>query len=177
MMLLTGKTGRKDRLESPARAAHYKGEVIGSTSVAADVSLSISHEVFVPREIVFELWTTPDHLMCWYSPGEGYERRVEIDLRVGGDMRFAWSKPDRESVSQTGRIIEVDPPVRFVYDVILRDSVSTRPNRVTIDFLDLGGRTRIDIYQEGLESEAMRERQIERWGLIFEQLENYLSSI
>ena len=61
-------------------------------------SLTITHEIFVPREVVFEVWTTPDHLMQWYSPGEGYERRAEVDLRPGGRMYFAWSKPSNTAL-------------------------------------------------------------------------------
>ena len=140
-------------------------------------SLTITHEIFVPRELVFEVWTTADHLMCWYSPGEGYERRAEIDLRPGGRMYFAWSKPGGESVEQEGVLVEVEPPVRVAYDVKIQDPASTQPNRVSVNFVDLGGRTRIEIRQEGIESEDIRERQAERWQRFFAQLENYLSSI
>ncbi len=140
-------------------------------------SLSITHEIFVPREIVFEAWTDPDHLMCWYSPGEGYERRAEVDLRPGGRMRFAWSKPGGESVAQEGEIIAVEAPLRIVYEVTLQDAEAHEANGVAVNFVDLGGRTRIEIHQSGLESEVIRERQTERWQLFFAQLENYLSSI
>ncbi len=140
-------------------------------------SLTITHEIFVPREVVFEVWTSPDHLMGWYSPGEGYERRAEVDLRPGGRMFFAWSKPGGESVEQEGIIADVDPPAQVAYDIKLLDSASTEPNRITVKFVDLGGRTRIEIHQEGLQGEDIRERQAARWQLFFKQLENYLSSI
>ena len=140
-------------------------------------TLSITHEIFVPREIVFEVWTNPDHLMGWYSPGEGYERRAEVDLRPGGRMRFAWSKPGGESVEQEGEIIAVEPPARIVYEVQIQDAEAETPNQVAVNFVDLGGRTRIEIHQHGLDSELIRTRQTERWQLFFAQLENYLSSI
>ncbi len=140
-------------------------------------SLSITHEIFVPREIVFEAWTDPDHLVCWYSPGEGYERRAEVDLQPGGRIRFAWSKPGGESVVQEGEIVAVERPLRVVYVVKSRDASAHELNEVSISFVDLGGRTRIEIHQSGLESEDIRRRQAERWQLFFAQLENYLSSI
>ena len=92
-------------------------------------------------------------------------------------MYFAWSKPGGESFAQEGIIVEVEAPARVVYDVKLLDDASTKPNRVTVSFIDLGGRTRIEVHQEGLEGEDFRERQAARWQLFFQQLENYLSSI
>lgn len=31
-------------------------------------SLDIAREIYVPREIVWDLWTQPEHLQQWYAP-------------------------------------------------------------------------------------------------------------
>ncbi len=140
-------------------------------------ALTVTHDIFVPREVVFEAWTSADHLVEWYSPGAGYARRAEVDLQPGGRLYVAWSKSGGESVEQEAVITAVDPPAQISYDVQALDSASTPPSRVTVELVDLGGRTRIEVHQEGVQGEDVRERHAARWRRIFEQLENYLSSI
>ena len=42
--------------------------------------LNLSYEVFVPREILFDVWTAEEHLACWHAPGEDLPRRASSVL-------------------------------------------------------------------------------------------------
>ena len=41
-----------------------------------------------PREQVFEAWTQPEHMACWWDPTGEPLAECEIDLRPGGAFRF-----------------------------------------------------------------------------------------
>ncbi len=74
-----------------------------------------------PRDLVFEAWTTPEHLARWWGPREQECVRSEVDLRVGGGYVFVSRGPDGQDHPFKGEYLEITPPERlvctFVYDV------------------------------------------------------------
>ena len=70
-------------------------------------------EFAVPRELVFEAWTVPEHFARWFGP-DGVEVPVcEIDARPGGEIRFQHRFPTGELVSIKGVFDEVVAPARL----------------------------------------------------------------
>ena len=60
-----------------------------------------------PPEKVWRAVTTPEHLAAWFPS------RVEVDLRVGGPMRFA---DDPNLPGETnGRVTDLEPPRVFAF--------------------------------------------------------------
>ena len=59
-----------------------------------DRELVLTRIVDAPRELLFSLWSDPDHLPNWFGP-EGFliETR-EINISVGGRWRFDMIAPD-----------------------------------------------------------------------------------
>ena len=47
--------------------------------------LTLSRELFVPRELIFQAWTEADHQSGWYAPEGDFAREARIDARPGGD--------------------------------------------------------------------------------------------
>lgn len=44
-----------------------------------------------PTDVVFSMWTNPDHMKHWLHPGpERSNPVVEVDLRVGGEYRLGF---------------------------------------------------------------------------------------
>jgi uncharacterized protein YndB with AHSA1/START domain len=69
-----------------------------------------------PREIVFDVWTNPQHVALWWGP-TGFTNTIEtMDVRPGGVWRFVMHGPD--GVDYPNRIVfqEVVRPERLVYD-------------------------------------------------------------
>src|ERR1700761_8700064 len=71
-----------------------------------------------PPELVFDLWTNPDHLRNWWGPREFEMIAMDIDLRVGGGYRFVQRAPDGTEYAFHGRYRELDPPGRLVYTTV-----------------------------------------------------------
>jgi len=61
---------------------------------ALDREAVIARVYDAPRELVFEAWTKPEHIVRWFGP-HGFEVTThEIDIRVGGRWRFDFRGPD-----------------------------------------------------------------------------------
>ena len=76
-------------------------------------SLSLTHEIFVPRELVFQALTEPSHLSAWYSPAGQAAREISLDLSPGGEYLFVWTDEDDLRFVQRGVFHTVDPPAGF----------------------------------------------------------------
>ena len=68
-----------------------------------------------PRRLVFEAWTSPEHLPRWMLGPEGWTMPVcEIDLRPGGAWHFVWRRADGTEMGMHGAYREIKPPERLV---------------------------------------------------------------
>jgi uncharacterized protein YndB with AHSA1/START domain len=48
-----------------------------------------------PRELVFECWLKPEHLLHWYSAGGGWTTPyAETDPKTGGRFKIGFAAPD-----------------------------------------------------------------------------------
>ena len=86
-------------------------------------------EFAVPRELVFEAWTVPEHFARWFGP-DGVEVPVcEIDARPGGEIRFHHRFPTGELVSIKGVFDEVVAParLRFTFTFVDAEDRPTAP--------------------------------------------------
>jgi uncharacterized protein YndB with AHSA1/START domain len=55
----------------------------------------IATRVFdAPRELVFALWTDPEHLAQWWGPNGFTTTTHTFDMRPGGAWRFVMHGPD-----------------------------------------------------------------------------------
>jgi uncharacterized protein YndB with AHSA1/START domain len=93
--------------------ANKTGETTFTTPSDREVAMS---RVFdAPRSLVWEAWTSPEHMPHWLLGPEGWTMPVcEIDLRPGGEFRFGWRKGDGEEMEIRGAYQEVAPLERLV---------------------------------------------------------------
>jgi uncharacterized protein YndB with AHSA1/START domain len=92
-------------------------EKIGSTTFTtpSDREIVMSRVFDAPRVLVWEAWTNPEHLPHWMLGPEDWTMPVcEIDLRVGGEWRFAWRKAGGDEMEMRGAYREIAPPERLV---------------------------------------------------------------
>lgn len=141
-------------------------------------SLVISRELFVPRELVFEVWTHAEHLENWYSPGPDFERHAEADVREGGVYLLTWAGMDGRVYGQRGRFDTVRAPDELTYSSVFEvDGVERFSTRTSVGFTDLDGGTRIDIVVDGYPDGGARDAHQASWPLFLDQLEAYFSVI
>ena len=138
--------------------------------------VSISREIFVPREIVYSLWTTPEHLAEWYVPNGASRRDFEIDLVAGGEFCYSW-QDSQTPCKESGVFRSIQKPNRIaaIVNVTPGEQKSERELDITLD--DLGGKTLIQINETGFTSpEACADAQ-SVWSRRLDALEKYLSVI
>ncbi|GII61081.1 hypothetical protein Skr01_11660 [Sphaerisporangium krabiense] len=80
----------------------------------SDREIVVTRVLDAPRRLVFDAWTSPEHIPHWMGPKAWTMRVCEIDLRPGGGYRFAWSGPDGAEMGISGVYRVIDPPGRLV---------------------------------------------------------------
>jgi uncharacterized protein YndB with AHSA1/START domain len=93
-----------------------------------------------PADLVFRVFTEPDHLARWRGPRELEMVGCEIDLRVGGRYRYVHRAPDGTEHAFRGEYLEVQRPHRLVSTFEYEGA----PGNVaveTLTFLPRGGGT------------------------------------
>ncbi len=81
----------------------------------SDREFAVSRVFDAPRRLVWEAWTSPEHLPHWMlGPSDWTMTVCEIDLRPGGAWRFAWRRSEGAEMEMHGVYQEVVPPERLV---------------------------------------------------------------
>lgn len=78
--------------------------------------LVISRTFDAPRELVWQAWTDPKHIMQWWGPQGFSNTSCASDLRVGGTFHLDMRAPDGNTYPCKGIFREVNAPQRIVYD-------------------------------------------------------------
>lgn len=81
----------------------------------SDCEFAMTRVFDAPRELIFDAWTKPEHVVHWMLGPEGWTMPVcEIDLRPGGKWRFVWRRTDGDELEMTGEYREIVRPERLV---------------------------------------------------------------
>ncbi|MDC6364374.1 MULTISPECIES: SRPBCC domain-containing protein [Flavobacteriaceae] len=56
--------------------------------------LSISRTLKAPIELVWEVWTTPEHIAQWWGPNSFTNSIQQMDVREGGEWKLTMHGPD-----------------------------------------------------------------------------------
>jgi uncharacterized protein YndB with AHSA1/START domain len=100
-----------------------------------------------PRSEIFEAWTRPEHVTCWWDAAGEPLKVCEIDLRPGGAFKFVTKgHPD---MPFTGTYHEVAPPERLVFAAI------GATGRVILQ--DVGGQTHMTVEIECKSAEQLEQ--------------------
>ena len=67
-----------------------------------------------PRAEIFEAWTKPEHVTCWWDAAGEPLTICEIDLRPGGAFKFVTK--GQPYMAFTGAYHEIAPPERLVFE-------------------------------------------------------------
>lgn len=79
------------------------------------LDLVLERVVDVPRELVWEAWTQPEHVKVWFCPRPWSVTECEIDLRPGGMFRTVMCSPEGNQFPNVGCFLEVVPNQRLVW--------------------------------------------------------------
>ena len=95
------------------------------------LDLLLERVVDVPRDLVWEAWTKPEHIRKWFTPRPWITTECEIDLRPGGIFRFVMRSPEGEQFPYTGCYLEIVPKEKLIWTMLLGPGyrpMSSRPD-------------------------------------------------
>jgi uncharacterized protein YndB with AHSA1/START domain len=171
------------------------GEQLAKTP-PADRPFIISRTFDVPREKMFEVWTSREHLMKWFGP-KGFTMPVaKLDLRPGGTLHYQIRSPDGHAIWGKFLYKEIQPPERLVWVNSFSDEhggLTRHPWSdawplellTEVTFAELQpGRTTVTVRWTPINAtpaertafDAGRGSMTQGWGGTFEQLAAYLAT-
>jgi uncharacterized protein YndB with AHSA1/START domain len=83
---------------------------------SSDKDVFVINRTFeAPINVLFDMWTDPQHLAQWLPPTGATMRFIKPDIRVGGSSFYSMS--DGNNATMYGRItyLEIERPSRIVY--------------------------------------------------------------
>lgn len=143
-------------------------------------TLTIRRVLKAPPELVFDVWTQPEHMLRWFSPGETYSTPfIEVDLRVGGAYRIAFIDPDGVQSVVGGRYLEIDRPKKLVFTWKWEDHdrYGDYETTVALDFHARDEGTELVMIHKGLPVGPMLEEHTWGWQGTLGRLEKALASL
>ena len=120
----------------------------------ADRELLITRELNAPIELVWETWTSPEHIANWWGP-EGFTNTItKMDMKPGGEWDLVMHGPDGTNYKNKSVFKEIVKHRRIVYEHV------TGPKFLaTIEFEDRG------------------EKIFLRWHMLFDTREQFIQTV
>lgn len=154
-----------------------------SQTPVAEKEVSFVRVLDAPRDLVWKVWTEPEHLSVWWGP-HGFTNPVcEVDLRPGGRLLIHMRGPDGNTHPMDGTFHEIVPPERLVF-------TSSVPNPegglhlegvTAVTFEDLGDKTRMTVQSKNSGftdiSLFMLDGMEPGWTQTLERLEAFVTSL
>lgn len=149
-----------------------------------DTDLILTRSLAVPRALVWECWTRPEHIPHFFVPAPHRVDAVDIDLRVGGrfDTRF---EVVGQMMDNRGVYLEIVPQEKLVFTDSYTEGWKPAPDPFLTAILLLadapdGGTayTAIARHRNG-EARQLHEQMgfHEGWGQVASQLERYAQGL
>ncbi len=142
-----------------------------------DLEILITREFHAPIQLVFDVFTKPQHVRKHFAPFEEEVTVCSIDLRVGGDYHIVMVTPDGVECSFRGTYLEVEPPTRTVETWIF-DGWPGVEAVETMDLQEVDGVTKLT-YRMVFPDQAGRDHMSKYDGLLssFDNVEDYVRSL
>jgi uncharacterized protein YndB with AHSA1/START domain len=85
------------------------------TETLDERQIVITRLINAPRNLVFEAWTDPKHLINWWGPDGFTNTFIETDIRKGGKWNFIMHGPDGTDWPNLIEYDEFVKPERLAY--------------------------------------------------------------
>ncbi|MFL5774301.1 MAG: SRPBCC family protein, partial [Flavisolibacter sp.] len=119
-----------------------------------DRELVVTRLLNAPVKLVWEVWTTPEHMAQWWGPN-GFSNTIsKMDLKPGGEWNLVMHGPDGTDYKNKSLFREIIPYRKIVYEHI------TGPKFIaTITFEERGNQTFLE------------------WHMLFETKEEFIQTV
>lgn len=83
-----------------------------------DRELFLERTLDAPIDLVWEVWTNPEHIANWWGP-EGFSNTISLmDVRPGGEWNLVMHGPDGTDYENRSVFKEIVPMKKIVYEHI-----------------------------------------------------------
>jgi uncharacterized protein YndB with AHSA1/START domain len=110
----------------------------------SDVEVTITRVFDAPRALVFDAFTKPALVKRWLLGPPGWTMPVcDIDLKVGGSIRYVWRHPERGDMAMSGTFRKIERPDRLVHTELFDQDWTGGETTVTTTFIEQRGKTTV----------------------------------
>lgn len=161
------------------------------TAQTNDKEIIITREFSAPRQLVWDVWTKPEHVAKWFGP-KGFTTRVdELNFTVGGRSAYVMIGPDGTEYPSHGIFKEIVPIEKIVTTDEFGDGFEEIESMKNVDlpeiltqtylFDDLGERTKLTIIVDHPTVEDRKKHEamgvIEGWNSSLDKIEEYIAEL
>ena len=135
-----------------------------------------------PRRLVFDAFTKPEMVKRWlFGPEEWPIVHCEIDLRVGGRLRYVWRHKEKGEMGLSGVFREVKAPERIVHTELFDEDWTGGETVLAVTFSERDGRTTISATvrysSRAARDGALKTDMIEGWSQGHDRLDLLLATL
>jgi uncharacterized protein YndB with AHSA1/START domain len=147
--------------------------------------LRVSRVFSAPRETVFKVWSSADHIKRWFCPSGYSVPEATVEMRAGGRFEVCMRSPEGVEHWTKGKFTEVVPPDRLTIDHHVIDPCGGGPlfSALTqVKFSAAAGGTLMEVVQtytlaDPAQAEPMLKRAPEGWRQTLDKLEAEIARI
>jgi uncharacterized protein YndB with AHSA1/START domain len=140
-----------------------------TNSAVSEDAVVIERTFEAPVDLIWQMWTDPEHFKNWYGPTGFTVPVADMELRVGGKRLVCMASPDGSmKMWTTGEYVEIVPNERLVYTESQADENGNvvspaamgmpegypATTEVTVLLEDLGGRTKMVLMHAGMPADS-----------------------
>lgn len=160
-------------------------------SAGSQDAVQIERTLEAPVDLIWQMWTEPEHFQAWYGPDGARVPVANMDVRVGGTRLVCMEMETPNGSMQmwfTGEFREVVVNERLVYTDSMSDEEGNvlspaqmgmpeghpETTEVVVQLEDLGGRTKMVMTHVGVPADSGGAG---GWAMAFDKLAAHVESI
>ena len=151
---------------------------VSNRGMDSNCELVITRVFGAPRELVFEAWTDPAQIACWWGPKGFTTVSYDMDVRPGGAYCFCMRSPQGADYWKQGVYREVVAPERLVFTFawVSADGSLGQEMLVRVTLAAEGNKTRMTFRQGPFETVDKRDDHRRGWTSTFERFAEYVAN-
>lgn len=135
-----------------------------------------------PRDLMFEVWTNPQHLAHWWGPNGFTITTHEMNFKPGGSWKFTMHGPNNMDFPNLVVYKEIVKPERLVWNHSADENENPGDFESTVTFEAIGEKTKITMRMV-FRTKEEKDMVVEKYGAIegntqtMNRLEAYLTQL
>ena len=115
---------------------------------APERAFVITRLLDAPRDLVFEAWTRPEHMVRWWGPRDFTVPACEVDFRPGGAFRVCIRSPDGSDYWIRGVYCRIVAPEHLDFTCEADDAKGNlfAAEFITVTLAEYGSKTKLTLH-------------------------------